>query len=89
MCSMVDFRTRKNAHYILLLPQIIFKFDIFGQNMRKPDLFAFEQQRHRPACVSAQSDQRLCLNIFAKGQKYTCIYLLRAKCHHSSLYLIN
>ena len=30
-----------------------------GLVMRNPDFVACEQQRHRPACTSVQSDQRL------------------------------
>ena len=36
---------------------------------RKPDLAACERQRHRPACKSAQSDQRLCYSLLGK---YNC-----------------
>ena len=32
-----------------------------GCDMRKPDVYACRQQRHRPACSSAQSDQCLYL----------------------------
>ena len=31
-----------------------------------------EQQRHRPACASAQSDQRLCFSLFGKYHFQTC-----------------
>ena len=31
-----------------------------------------EQQRHRPACASAQSDQRLCYSLIGKYHIYTC-----------------
>ena len=31
-----------------------------------PDLVACEYQRHRPACASAQSDQRHCFTLYAK-----------------------
>ena len=40
-----------------------------------------EQQRHRPACVSAQSDQRLCYSLF---WKVPYIILLQAKFQFSS-----
>ena len=30
-----------------------------GLNARNPDFVAYEQQRRRPACMGAQSDQRL------------------------------
>ena len=32
----------------------------------KPDFAACEQQRHRPACASAQSDQHLCYSLSGK-----------------------
>ena len=36
---------------------------------RKPDVTACERQRRRPACTSAQSDQRLCYSLLGK---YNC-----------------
>ena len=36
---------------------------------RKLDVAACERQRRRPACTSAQSDQRLCYSLL---EKYNC-----------------
>ena len=36
---------------------------------KKPDVAACERQRRRPACTSAQSDQRLCYSLLGK---YNC-----------------
>ena len=36
---------------------------------RKPEVAACECQRRRPACTSAQSDQRLCYSLLGK---YNC-----------------
>ena len=33
---------------------------------RKPDVAACKRQRRRPACTSAQSDQRLCYSLLEK-----------------------
>ena len=42
-----------------------------GLNMRNRDFVACEQQRRRPACASAQTDQPLCYSLSEKA-----IYLL-------------
>ena len=46
--------------YITLRCNIII---IMGLNMRKSDFVACVQQRHGPACTSAQSDQHLCYSL--------------------------
>ena len=43
-----------------------------GLIARKPDFVACEQQRRRPACASAQSDQRLCFSLTEKYDSLTC-----------------
>ena len=37
-----------------------------GLDARYPDFVACEQQRRRPACASAQSDERLCYSLSEK-----------------------
>ena len=37
-----------------------------GLDARKPVLGVCEQQKHRPACTSVQSDQRLCYSLIGK-----------------------
>ena len=37
-----------------------------SRRARKPKVVAFQQQRRRPACADAQSDQRLCCPISGK-----------------------
>ena len=37
-----------------------------GLNARKPVFGVCEQHRCRPACASAQADQRLCYSLFEK-----------------------
>ena len=39
---------------------------VMGRVARKPKVVAFQQQRHRPACTDAQSDQRLYCSISGK-----------------------
>ena len=38
----------------------------YGSRRKKPKVVAFQQQRRRPACADAQSDQRLCCPISGK-----------------------
>ena len=40
--------------------------DKMGLNTRKLSSGGLEQQRRRPACASAQSDQHLCYSLFGK-----------------------
>ena len=40
---------------------------------KKPYFVACEQQRRRPACTSAQSDQRLCYSLIGKYNILTCL----------------
>ena len=40
--------------------------DHMGLDVRNPDFAACEQQRCRPACASAQSDQHLYYSLFEK-----------------------
>ena len=44
----------------------------FGPQCEKTCLRDFIQQRCRPACTSAQSDQRLCYSLIVKYYIYTC-----------------
>ena len=37
-----------------------------GLDVRKSDFVAWEHQRHRPACASAQFDQHLCYSLSEK-----------------------
>ena len=43
-----------------------------GSTGEKLSLEVCEQQRRRPACASAKSDQRLCCSLFGKYDIYTC-----------------
>ena len=43
-----------------------FKGLINGLRGRKPVFGVCEQQRHRPACALAKTDQRLCYSLFGK-----------------------
>ena len=43
-----------------------------GLDARKPVFMVCEQHRSRPACASAQSDQRLCCSLFGKKHMLTC-----------------
>ena len=47
-----------------------------GPVARKPDFVVCKQQRHRPACVSAQSDQHLYHLYFGK---YNSLIILHIK----------
>ena len=52
--------------YIKLLPGLIQRnqaINILSHIARKPIFTICEQQRHRSACASAQSDQRLCCSL--------------------------
>ena len=49
-------RKKRNCYYVDL-------------DVRKP---VYEQQRRRPACSSAQTDQRLCYWLFGKYHVLTC-----------------
>ena len=40
--------------------------------MRKPDFAVCEQQRHRSACASAQTDQHLCFSLSGNYNSSTC-----------------
>ena len=40
--------------------------------MRKPVFVICEEQRRRPACASAQSDQHLCCSLLRQYIRYTC-----------------
>ena len=42
-----------------------------GLDMRKPVFRVCEQQRDRPACASAQSDQGLCYSLLSKLATFT------------------
>ena len=45
---------------------------IFGPRLEKTCLRGFaKQQRRRPACATAQPDQRLCYSLFGKYHTYT------------------
>ena len=46
---------------------------IVGRDARYPESVAFEQQRRRPACASAQPDQHLCQSLHAKYDILTCL----------------
>ena len=54
------------AHVINRPCQGITEIWVMGLVARKPKVVAFQQQRHRPACADAQSDQRLCCSISGK-----------------------
>ena len=43
-----------------------------GLGARKPVFGMCEQQRRRPACASAQSDQRLCYSLSGKYSSQPC-----------------
>ena len=43
-----------------------------GLEARKPNFAACEQQRRRPACASAQSDQRLSYSLYGKYNSHPC-----------------
>ena len=43
-----------------------------GLDERKPVLGGCEQQRHRPASASAQTDQRLCYSLIEKNNIQIC-----------------
>ena len=45
---------------------IITEIWVMGRVARKTKVVAFQQQRRRPACADAQSDQRLCCSISGK-----------------------
>ena len=49
-----------------VLKQAITEIWVMGRVARKPKVVAFQQQRRRPACADAQSDQRLCCSISGK-----------------------
>ena len=38
----------------------------YGSMRENLSLVVYEQQRHRPACASMQSDQRLCYSLIGK-----------------------
>ena len=52
-----------------------------GRDARKPVVGVYEQQSRRPACASAQTDQRLCYAVFGK---YHNVNLIRVKFKFSS-----
>ena len=54
------------AHVINRPCQAITEIWVMGRVARKPKVVAFQQQRRRPACADAQSDQRLCCPISGK-----------------------
>ena len=45
---------------------------LFGHSAIKPVFGVCEQQRCRPACASAQSDQRLCYSLIGKYHNKIC-----------------
>ena len=49
-----------------VLKQAVTEIGVMGRVARKPEVVAFQQQRHRPACTDAQSDQRLYCSISGK-----------------------
>ena len=57
--------------FVNQLGSILCRFDT-GLDVRKPVFGVCEQQRRRPACASAQSDQRLCFSLFEKYYIQTC-----------------
>ena len=50
-------------HYYFLGRMLGKVYYYMGLYLRKPDFIACEQQRRRPACSSAQSEQHLCHSI--------------------------
>ena len=46
-----------------VLKQAVTEIGVMGRVARKPKVVAFQQQRHRPACTDAQSNQRLYCSI--------------------------
>ena len=51
-------------YYLSLL--LLFVGDIWASTRENLSSGVCEQQRHRPACASAQSDQRLCYSLIGK-----------------------
>ena len=50
-------------------------YDFIEKNGPQRENFVFwvcKQQRHRPACASAQTDQHLCYSLFGKDHIKTC-----------------
>ena len=44
-------------------------------NVRKPNFVVYEQLRHQPACISTQSDQRLCYLLSGEYSSQNCSML--------------
>ena len=53
-------------HLAKVLKQAVTEISAMGRVARKPKVVAFQQQRHRPACTYAQSNQRLYCSISGK-----------------------
>ena len=52
----------KADYYDIWISKTYFRFNSFylGPDTRKPGIIVCEQQRRKPACATAQSDQPLC-----------------------------
>ena len=71
----MSFHSCCKIHRQLLMPVIEKLAEIIakmGLNTRKPVFGVCEQQRCRPACTSAQSDQHLCYSLNGKYHIQTC-----------------
>ena len=58
-----------NYRYNLMVDHLGIIWALMGENLSSTTC---EQHRHRPACASAQSDQRLCFSLFRKYHMTTC-----------------
>ena len=62
-----DLGNEGSAKFVQMIIQTLSYSDILmGLDAKKPVFRVCEQQRRRPACASAQSDQRLCYSVFGK-----------------------
>ena len=48
------------------LKQAVTEIRVMDHVARKPEVVAFQQERRRPACTDAHTDQRLCCSISVK-----------------------
>ena len=56
----------KHVDLAKVLKQAVTEILVMGRVARKPKVVAFQQQRHRPSCTDAQSDQQLYCSISGK-----------------------
>ena len=69
MMDTVAFNAESDLYIVYPMASLLIQM---SHVMTKPVFAVCEQQRHRSACASAQSDQRLCYSLYRYYNTFTC-----------------